>query len=204
MQYSDIYGFNRIYSYGFRSLTNAYMNTTDIEKPIVVFGGYYTTYDATFICASGSTCYIYCVSDTGCKNLDVFNYGTVSTSCDTSWQSCPNVTDEDFINQEVLAQELQERQEYRLNEMDIDAAKEEILRHDRNDKQDLHENMNDYFFTDSEFGFSDIMNNSHDSKVLVFGIIAGILVSALLFAAYTVFGSKFMAKKNEVSYQSLH
>ena len=63
-QVSNIYDFNRIYSWGYVALKHAYINTTGVSKPIVVFGGYKKTVDATFIGASGK-----CTFNDFCLNI---------------------------------------------------------------------------------------------------------------------------------------
>ena len=137
-QVSNIYNFNRIYSWGYVALTQAYFNTSGVETPIATFGGYKTTVDATFICATGSTCYIYCTSDTGCEDLDVYCYGTCSVSCDDSWQQCPNETDAssdkfyEHVLLEKLAQRETKRQEEREQESQDDKLKFAPIKNNKN------------------------------------------------------------------------
>ena len=127
-QVSNIYNFNRIYSWGYVALTQAYFNTSGVETPIATFGGYKTTVDATFICATGSTCYIYCTSDTGCEDLDVICYGCCHIDCNDTWQQCPNRTDikEDPFYENVLLDKLAQRDMRRKKEREDELRGDEL------------------------------------------------------------------------------
>ena len=215
-QNSDISGFNRIYARGYEALTSATIDTDGVTTAMAIFGGYDTTNGATFNCASGSTCYIYCTSNTGCEGLDVYCYGTCVIDCDDDYE-CPTETDMSLLASPEASKEDKKRLEAveasfesqcQQRKVEREKAKKEemekdLKRHQRQQKLNKDKKKKDslinYFvnFNGSTRNSTDNMMNN----VLIVGIVIGFIASSIIFAAYNYFIAK--SKNKDSKYQSL-
>ena len=196
---TDIYDVYRIYSYGYNSLLRATINTTGQTSPHGIFSGYYTTYNATYICASDSTCYIYCNQETSCANMTIYNYGTVSVTCDSDYQ-CPTVEDMSFTSK-------LSKKEIELKQKELDnllAYKREnrlkLLKEEKEMDKAKHQQ-----YTLNKDGLSINSNNNGNGNIdaysLAIGGFAGlVLCGAIVIAANSI---KNMSKKTNYRYQSI-